>query len=703
MDNLNNIPNAGNWGDAASKLNDNFNKVKQAVTTIENASKNNKGYFSSLSALNTAFPNPKAGQTAYVYSEASSTKYYIYNAFNGGWVTASVEAPSIGVDISEYTKTGGSTKTTKEVEDEIVQLAGEKSPGSIPSKYKTRTLATLGLNSHIDRILCPYKPLTEDTGILRVNFYMYVAGGICFGVIRDNVIIYLSTERKFNRGWNYYDLRIPLKKGDYVGVMPLVLDTFGIAANTHGFGYNSYNTVTGVMTYSSNYQAMIYYEYPDYNVTQETPDNYGGTIGINAARTIGNKIDGTPDIYDGSYSWWCYPHALNFDGRTHFSYVDRTGAQCIYSGAKDRIIALNTERHYHHDEHNTPAILKMSNGKWIAAYTGHCDDMTLRIRTAWNINSNVPWHGTETLEKSTEHQIVMSGETTYAQIYEYNGKVLILTRTGITESKWQYVYSSDYGKTWGEPSDFMVQGASTYDRVYVIGQHCGFNWIKFYNYYEVQSGDANRVNYFILDINTLIAYDKVGGVQLADLNSAPLTMTQGITIYNAATGNSLRLLDVAGNADNDAFILVADLPNSDVALGKYKHVYFNTSTNQQTIVEIAVHGGYFANTYTGGAYFRKNHDGSVDSNPKIFTSRKEANDWIIEEWDVIDNAAVLVSEIARSSTEQLIRPVPPVGSTNGKGIKVLYIQTPGYIVLSENGVTELVFAEWTSRIKRVYH
>lgn len=127
MDNLNNIPNSGNWGDAASKLNDNFNKVKQAVTTIENTSKNNKGYFSSLSALNTAFPNPKAGQTAYVYSEASSTKYYIYNAFNGGWVTASVEAPSIGVDISEYTKTGGSTKTTKQIDDSISQLEGEMS------------------------------------------------------------------------------------------------------------------------------------------------------------------------------------------------------------------------------------------------------------------------------------------------------------------------------------------------------------------------------------------------------------------------------------------------------------------------------------------------------------------------------------------------------------------------------------------------
>lgn len=125
MDNLNNIPSVGNWGDAASKLNDNFNKVKQAVTTVENASKNNKGYFSSLASLNTAFPSPRTGQTAYVYGEASSTKYYIYNAVNGAWVTSSVEAPSVGVAIQEYTKSGGSSKTTKQVEDEIVQLAGE--------------------------------------------------------------------------------------------------------------------------------------------------------------------------------------------------------------------------------------------------------------------------------------------------------------------------------------------------------------------------------------------------------------------------------------------------------------------------------------------------------------------------------------------------------------------------------------------------
>lgn len=124
MDNLNNIPTSGNWGDAASKLNDNFNKVKQAVTTVENASKNNKGYFSSLSALNTAFPSPRTGQTAYVYDNATSN-YIIYNAVNGLWATQSVPAPPIGVAVNDYAKHGGSSKTLKQVDDEIVQLAGE--------------------------------------------------------------------------------------------------------------------------------------------------------------------------------------------------------------------------------------------------------------------------------------------------------------------------------------------------------------------------------------------------------------------------------------------------------------------------------------------------------------------------------------------------------------------------------------------------
>ncbi|HHX38281.1 MAG TPA: hypothetical protein GX717_09920, partial [Clostridiaceae bacterium] len=154
-------------------------------TTVENTSKNNKGYFTSLSALNTAFPSPKAGQTAYVYNEASSTKYYIYNAVDGAWVATSIEAPSVGVDLAEYTKTGGSTKTTKEVEDEIVQLAGEV--GLVKYTAGDNIIAELTNSEINDNNIWEDGLWSKNTGeespssthIRTKNFYE-IAGGVDF-------------------------------------------------------------------------------------------------------------------------------------------------------------------------------------------------------------------------------------------------------------------------------------------------------------------------------------------------------------------------------------------------------------------------------------------------------------------------------------------------------------------------------------------
>jgi hypothetical protein len=139
MDNLNNIPNVGNWGDAASRLNDNFNKIKQAVTTVENTSKNNKGYFDTLASLQAAFPSPKAGNIAYVADVASSTGYYIYNVVAGVWTATTTEAPAVGVEISNYAQHGysSSPKTLKEVEDDLALKANHGyDAGETPKSLK---------------------------------------------------------------------------------------------------------------------------------------------------------------------------------------------------------------------------------------------------------------------------------------------------------------------------------------------------------------------------------------------------------------------------------------------------------------------------------------------------------------------------------------------------------------------------------------
>lgn len=127
MDSLNTIPNSGSFGDISSKLNDNFSKVGQSLTALENVAIANKGYFDTLASLQAAFPSPKAGNIAYVANVASSTGYYIYNVVAGVWTATTTEAPAVDVAISNYAQHGysSSPKTLKQVDDEVVQTGVE--------------------------------------------------------------------------------------------------------------------------------------------------------------------------------------------------------------------------------------------------------------------------------------------------------------------------------------------------------------------------------------------------------------------------------------------------------------------------------------------------------------------------------------------------------------------------------------------------
>lgn len=127
MDSLNTILNSGTYGENVSRHNDNNSKIKQAITTLENVAIANKGYFDTLASLQAAFPSPKAGNIAYVANVASSTGYYIYNVVSGVWTATTTEAPAVDVAISNYAQHGysSSPKTLKQVDDEVVQLAGE--------------------------------------------------------------------------------------------------------------------------------------------------------------------------------------------------------------------------------------------------------------------------------------------------------------------------------------------------------------------------------------------------------------------------------------------------------------------------------------------------------------------------------------------------------------------------------------------------
>ena len=185
MDSLNTILNSGTYGENVSRHNDNNSKIKQAITTLENVTIANKGYFDTLASLQAAFPSPKAGNIAYVANVASSTGYYIYNVVSGVWTATSTEAPAVGVAISNYAQHGysSSPKTLKQVDDEVVQLAGEVN--GIPERESGYINQAGGESSGTSYNRTPYIPIFAPKDLVVTGYESGGGGNVVLAYFFD--------------------------------------------------------------------------------------------------------------------------------------------------------------------------------------------------------------------------------------------------------------------------------------------------------------------------------------------------------------------------------------------------------------------------------------------------------------------------------------------------------------------------------------
>mgnify|MGYP001438191346 FL=1 len=145
---LNNIPKTGNWNDVSSRINDNFSKVNNSITRLDNIEQNRKGYFADDVELKAAYPSPNVGWYAYVGSTGT-----IWSVNRGNWRDKQEPIPS-DVDLSGYAHItdlelkanhgyDSNPKTLKEVDDSKVdkleveeRLNKEISAGTVRSIKK---------------------------------------------------------------------------------------------------------------------------------------------------------------------------------------------------------------------------------------------------------------------------------------------------------------------------------------------------------------------------------------------------------------------------------------------------------------------------------------------------------------------------------------------------------------------------------------
>lgn len=107
---LQNIGTTTTWNEAASRINSNNQKIGTELMKLGSATYKNKGYFKTLSDLQSAFPTASAGSKAYV---GPSYPYAIYLWENNSWVNSgatggddSLDTKADVVEISNYLTEG---------------------------------------------------------------------------------------------------------------------------------------------------------------------------------------------------------------------------------------------------------------------------------------------------------------------------------------------------------------------------------------------------------------------------------------------------------------------------------------------------------------------------------------------------------------------------------------------------------------------
>lgn len=103
MENLNNVPSSGTFGNSINEVNHNFGLVKVAIDGLEGRTIRSKGLFPTVAALNAAYPSPIVGDYAYVGSGLPAEIYACVTA--GTWHDTGQTGGSETINLCDYSTT----------------------------------------------------------------------------------------------------------------------------------------------------------------------------------------------------------------------------------------------------------------------------------------------------------------------------------------------------------------------------------------------------------------------------------------------------------------------------------------------------------------------------------------------------------------------------------------------------------------------
>jgi hypothetical protein len=306
---------------------------------------------------------------------------------------------------------------------------------------------------------------------------------------------------------------------------------------------------------------------------------------------------------DGAWTWFNDERAIVDDTTLLIGSIDSKGQSRVdvYDMRTGQTRAFPLSSWYSQDDHNNPALLKMSNGQILACYAKHSVEPRWYCRIAQSVQGSSK---NDSYEWLPEQVMNLPANATYNNVFELsdeNGQIYNFMRcVGWNPTM---LKTDDFGKTWSQPLElihsgdnrtrpyvkYSSNGKDRIDMIYTEGHPRDLAENNVYHIYY-QKGDLHRTD------GTIIR-------SLEDIRQNPITPKQGTMIYSAAEAGRGWVWDM--EYDSKGNPVAAFINSADHAIGndlRYRYGRWDDKKEwvQQQIAYAGTHLYRREEHYAGG-------------------------------------------------------------------------------------------------------
>ena len=416
--------------------------------------------------------------------------------------------------------------------------------------------------------------------------------------------------------------------------------------------YNSetklFRTIAGTsaVTTEDDYLFGLWYKFAVRNATI----NGGFTVdGANPEPTsrmaLNHNMVGPYDMC-WEYHNWTHPEVVSINGirnRLYFDFVTSYGMSGIAAYDFDTKLITKTilKNNVTPDDHNTIAILPLSDNRLLCAYSeGHGGVNRLYVRKSLTPENIDRFDGAR--------RLTSSGNTTYSQLLEYNGRIFLFYR--VAAVSWGYRYSDDEGETWSEETILVTDAEQMYTQ---ITETTTPGVVRLLLYRNAAFSDTS-IHMGFLHLDSLTVYNADNSTILGESEIDLDSFTTMVS--NPSGGKHNRMFMAAVTATTRALFLYNVFTSTSGANDGAYYVYDNG-----TSVKICDSGApHWQPTRTGGADWI--------GTEQIVIGRENNGIDYIELYNYSNGVVELDKEITHKPTTGSIRTILPKVDINGKAI-----------------------------------